>query len=280
MLRYLVPLPFFLKLGSVQTFTLELPTKSVNLRFINPRQVQVPPAPTTLLGIDSDSQLTPEELERIRLHFNNIIRAYRLITEETYNNGVIIQLAQDEFLKIILYGELDEQGNFIKEPRSIQFVKKLEMGTIQDQQYSEIRQLVESPESILSRAYDEILLQAKGFYNQENYRMAILEAVIALEIVISSIIRRLADEKEIQESEIRNFMVDVGLTGIMKVVLKLLIQEALPSDEVVSGCKGAISIRNDIIHEARLSVSPREALDAINNIETFIRHVQPLLSRS
>jgi integrase len=57
------------------------------------------------------------------------------------------------------------------------------------------RALAESPDLILNQSYNEILLQAKSFLEEENYRMAILEAVIALEIVVSSIIRKFADEK-------------------------------------------------------------------------------------
>ena len=85
--------------------------------------------------------------------------------------------------------------------------------------------------------------------------MTILEAVIALEIVIASIIRRLANEKSVKEDSIDDFIVKVGLSRALDVVLKLLISEALPSGEIVSACKGAITIRNAIVHKARLSVT-------------------------
>ncbi len=153
------------------------------------------------------------------------------------------------------------------------------MGVIEDQKYSEIKQLTDSPNLILERSYDEILLQAKSFFDQENFRMAILEAVIALEIVISSIIRRIAAQKGISEGETEDLLVRVGLTRSLKIVLKLLIPESLPKEEIIAGCKGVISIRNGIIHKERLSVSPREAQDAINSIEMFISHVQPIMGR-
>jgi hypothetical protein len=78
--------------------------------------------------------------------------------------------------------------------------------------------------------------------------------------------------------EIEHFIVDVGLAGALVVVLKLLCSDELPSPEIISGCKGANSIRNNIIHRACLAVSEREAQDAINNIEAFIRHIQSLIS--
>jgi hypothetical protein len=279
MFRYIIPLPFYLKFGSTQTFDLQLPEKTIKLRFLNPEKFTLPPFPTTHLGIDSETRLEPDDLESVRLFANNIFRAYRLVTEETFNVGTITQLAKHQFHSAILYGEVDEQGNFVQPPRLISYLRKLETGIIEEQKYSEIKQLVDSPSLILERTYDEILLQAKSFFEQENFRMAILEAVIALEIVVSSIIRRLAAEKGISEDDTENFMVNVGLTGELKIVLRLLILESLPTEEVMSGCKGAISIRNDIIHRERLSVSQREAEDAINNIEMFINHVRPLMRR-
>jgi hypothetical protein len=257
---------------------LQLSEKNVALRFINPSRITFPPAPTTVLGIDVEGQLTPDDLERICVFFNNIIRAYRFVTKETYNNGVISQIAKDQFLKLILYGEIDAHGNFVDRPRSIHFVRSLEIGTIDEETYSEIRRLAETPDLFLSRSYDEILLQAKSFFEQENYRMAILEAVIALEIVVSSIIKKLAGEKQIPEDKTEQFLVDVGLAEALDVVLKLLCSDALPAPEIIAGCKGANSIRNNIIHRACLSVSQREAQDAINNIEAFIQHIQPLIN--
>ena len=45
---------------------------------------------------------------------------------------------------------------------------------------------------------------------------------------------------------------------------------------IMSGCMGAIRIRNAIVHEGRLSVSEKEAKNAIYNIRSFYLHVVPL----
>lgn len=277
--RYIVQLPFMLKFSTEQTFSQAISEKTVTLRFLNPTTITIPPAHLmlTALAIDTDGELSPDELERIRLYVNNIIRSYRLVTKETYNNGNITQMSRDQFLKLIIYGEIDKEGNLISQPRLIQYVKKLEFGVVDTETYSEIAHLANSVNLIIERSNDEILLQAKSFLEQENYRMAVLEAVIALEITVSSIIRRKAEEKGITEDEIENFMINVGLRGNLKVVLRLLVSESLPSEEILSGCKGAIAIRNDIVHRARSSVTPREAQDAINNIESFVNHVRQLL---
>jgi len=268
-----------LNFSHTQTFDLQLPEKTIKLNFQNPEKVVFPPAPLTSLSVDSETPLTPDDLENIRSFSNKIFRAYRLVTKETFNSGVITQLAKHEFLRHILYGEIDEKGKFLGQPRLISYVRKLQIGVIDDQKYSEIKQLADSPNLIFERSYDEILLQAKSFFDQENFRMAITEAVIALEIVVSSIIRRIAAQKGISEGETEDLLVEVGLARSLKIVLKLLVPESLPTEEVISRCKGAITIRNGIIHKERLSISPREAQDAINSIEMFISHVQPLMGR-
>jgi len=128
MFRYLVQLPFMLKFGEDQTFSVKISGRTVTLRFFNPKIISIPPAHlmVTNLGIDTDNLLNPDDLEKIRLRFNEIIRAYRLVTKETYNNGNITQISKDQFLKLVVYGQVDNNNVFSK-PRWIQHVKKLEL---------------------------------------------------------------------------------------------------------------------------------------------------------
>jgi len=272
-------LPFYLRMGRTRTFNLQLPDEEVILSFANPAELFFPPAPLTILTFDSQTQLTPEKLEQVRLFANKIFRAYRLVTKEAFNSGTITQLAKQDFLRHVQYNEIDEDGNTVGELHTLSYIHKLEIGDIEDGEYSEIGRLVESPNLILERSYDEILLQAKSFFDQENFRMAVLEGVIALEIVVSSIISGIATEKGISRADTASFLEEVGLTDSLKIVLKLLIPESLPEEEVITNCKGAITIRNAIIHKERLSVSQREAQDAIANIETFISQVKPRISK-
>ena len=267
-----------LKFGEEQTFSVELSGRTVTLRFFNPKRISIPPAHlmVTALGIDTDDLLNLEELEKIRLRFNEIIRAYRLVTKETYNNGNITQISNDLFLKLVVYYEVDKD-NVLSKPRFIQHIKKLEIGVISNDSYSEITRLVSSINLINERSNDEILLQAKSFLSQENYRMAVLEAVIALEITVSSLIRKRAKEEDISDKDVESFLFSFGSSSCLKVVLRLLIPESIPSETVLLGCKGAITIRNDIVHRARSSVTTKDAQDAINNIEMFINTANDLM---
>jgi len=107
--------------------------------------------------------------------------------------------------------------------------------------------------------------------------MAILEAIIALEITVSSLITNRAKEKGIDENDVNGFLLSFGSSLCLKVVLRLLIPESIPSETVLLGCKSAITIRNAIIHRGRSSVTKKEAQDAINNIEMFINKANDLM---
>jgi hypothetical protein len=210
------------------------------------------------------------------LRVNDIIRAYRIVTKETFNNGNISRISRDQFLKLVFYGEVDGNG-VLSRARWIQHIERLEVGYVSGETYAEISRLAGSAELALECPNDEILLQAQSFLQQENYRMTVLEAVIALEIAVSSTIRKKSKEEGISEDDIENFLIDVELSQCLKVVLRLLISEGLPSKDVLSGCKGAIRIRNDVVHRARSSVTQKEAQDAVSNIQMFIEHVKSSL---
>jgi uncharacterized protein (UPF0332 family) len=281
MFRYLVQLPFMLKFGDEQTFPIIFSEKKVTLKFLNPKRIAIPsPYPiVTALGIDTDNLLSPDDLEKIRVYFNNIIRAYRLMTQETYNNGNIIQISQDQFLQLIVYGEVDE-NDIISKPRLIQYVKKLEMGTVSKDMYGEIARLANSVNLIKECSNNEILLQAKSFFEQENYRMAVLEAVIALEITVSSLIRKKAEELEISKKEIGELLKIEGLTCCLETVLPMLFSRDLPSRDLLVKLKSAISIRNAIVHKGRSSISSKEAQDAIIKIEEFVNKAKGVISKN
>jgi hypothetical protein len=133
-------------------------------------------------------------------HINDVIRAYRVVTKEIFNQGIINQLTWDQFFRGVLCGEIDEQGKFISKPQLVYCAVGLEPKPIDEREYNEIKQLANSPSLMLDRSLDEILVQARSFLEQHNFRMAILEAVIALEFAASSIVRNLVKKAEIQET--------------------------------------------------------------------------------
>jgi len=274
----MIQLPFSLRMSSTQTFPLQVNGTTVVLRFINPENKEATPPANTIVAIDSTKEMEAGDWAvQAFSHVNDVIRAYRIVTKEVFNQGIINQLTWDQFFRGILCGEIDENGKFRRKPQLIYCAVGLEPGPIDEQKYNEIKQLADSPSLMLDRSLDEILVQAKSFLEQHNFRMTILEAVIALEFAVSSIVRNLAKKKGIQEDKVEHFIVSLGLSQTLDVALSFMVRDALPPKKVIFACKKANRIRNGIVHRACLTVSGEDAQEALRGIESFIQHFRQLI---
>ncbi|MBI3609004.1 MAG: hypothetical protein HY207_13675 [Nitrospirae bacterium] len=121
------------------------------------------------------------------------------------------------------------------------------------------------------------------YYN--NHLFALLNAVIALEIVVSDTIRIIANCKGVSPSEINKFIQDVGLTGNIKATLRLLAPQevVLPDDSIFAQCKSAITLRNNIMHQGQREVPENSVPGYLQNIETmfgFCEHLKTQYSKT
>jgi predicted Holliday junction resolvase-like endonuclease len=126
---------------------------------------------------------------------NDIIRAYQIVTRDIFNNGIINQLTWNQFTCSLRFEEIDQNGKFMGDPETFYILVGLSDGPIDKTKYEEIKSLTESPGLMSKRALDEILIQARIFQEQHNFRMTILESVIALEFALNSIVRNSARMK-------------------------------------------------------------------------------------
>jgi len=120
--------------------------------------------------------------------------------------------------------------------------------------------------------YKQFILDAQRDFLFGNYIQCNLNAVIALEIMVSDYIRNYAAKKGIDTNSIDNFIKDVGLTGNIKITIKLITPNeiALPSDETFSNCKTAITTRNKIVHQGLRGINETELEKNLNSIEELI----------
>jgi len=143
-------------------------------------------------------------------------------------------------------------------------------GPIDDAQYTEIKSLSESPDLMAKRILDEYIIRAKIFQEQHNFRMAILESVIALEFALYSLVRGSARKKgsakEKEERLIRRLSISKILSRLPEFV------GDFPPAETILSCWEANIIRNEIMHHARLEVDQTESATALMDIELFINH--------
>ena len=123
------------------------------------------------------------------------------------------------------------------------------------------------------------LLNSKDACLQEDFRLAIVEAVTALEIVLYKFIRKRGKKLRIPRDELDNHIINVGLTGNISVVLKML-TEGLEQidDETLRICRGAIKIRNRVLHEGLREVTSTDTEERIIQIEKMIAYLVRLIA--
>lgn len=148
---------------------------------------------------------------------------------------------------------------------------------IESGKMNELKNILEN-ESELS--VDKILiLNAKDACLQEDFRLAIIEAVTALEMVLYSFIRRQGNELKIPKENLKRFIIDVGLTGNILVVLKMLTKGFEQIDmDTLRKCKGAIKIRNKVLHEGFRNVTSTDTEERIIAIEKMIAYLNRLMA--
>ena len=126
-----------------------------------------------------------------------------------------------------------------------------------------------------------LILNAKDAALTEDYRRATLEAVTALEVDLYRFIRERGKQLNIVDDKIENFIVKVGLTGSLELVLKMLTAGLEPPDEPsLNTCKGAITTRNDILHHGLMEGSASETEMRILGIESFLAYLKRVTEKT
>jgi len=154
------------------------------------------------------------------------------------------------------------------------------MTPVMPQRNKEISDKIE--QSILSKEdiplWQELLLNSEQYLYQTEYRHSILESIIALELVVSEFIRKKCHEKGISSEDTKSYINNIGLTGNLKVTLRLLLDDkALPRQEVFDKCKASITFRNKIVHEGRKDVTQVEAQESLDYCRELIQFLLPQL---
>jgi hypothetical protein len=125
---------------------------------------------------------------------------------------------------------------------------------------------VDASEVFMPNAKDEVFT--------EDYRRAIVDAVTSLDVRLSGFIRQRCKNLGVGEDTVNGFITAEGLARNLEVVLPMLAPSSNPPDKkLLSKCKGAITIRNKVLHEGRLVVTLAEADEHIEAIEKMIAYL-------
>lgn len=146
---------------------------------------------------------------------------------------------------------------------------------LDDHIHAEFRDFLKTGKQI--EIQEQLLCSAKNRLSTEAYPLALIEAVSALDVILSAFIRKAGSTAGIGKEAIGKFIHDVGVSGRVKVVLKLLTKgEEQLADEIYSESEGAITLRNKVIHEGFLNLDPTDVKRKVISIEKMIRYVEAI----
>jgi hypothetical protein len=125
---------------------------------------------------------------------------------------------------------------------------------------------------------DYLLSSSANRISTEEYHLAILEAVIALEITLSDYIVMEMAKLGLPKDENEDFLRYIGSYGSIKVIFRLLTKGKPQqlSDTIYEECEKAIIKRNGIMHKAKTSATYDEAKKILWNINKMIEYVTTL----
>lgn len=144
-----------------------------------------------------------------------------------------------------------------------------------NEEHIKIQVLLDNPPYL----YQNFIADAKRELHFGNFIQSNINVVVALEIVVSDIIKKYALEKGIEEKSIKEFIKDVGLTGNIKTTLKLILSsdKDFPENNIFQNCKAAITQRNHIVHDGLRSIAKSDLEKQFEAIEKLICYLIPLV---
>jgi hypothetical protein len=117
----------------------------------------------------------------------------------------------------------------------------------------------------------ELVLNAEHYCYIGDFRMAILESVTALELVISQFIGGELSAAGVKDKEIKEFVKETGVAKGLNIMIRFLVGKDGIQDDLLEKCKGAITKRNKIIHEGRRETDYQSTKDSIIAIYKLIQ---------
>lgn len=199
-----------------------------------------------------------EEAENFAIQvINRFVKSYRYYDTEAVH---LVPLIREDLFGLTLINPQGEGvigvalggGMRVYDPMRTQLVSDAIEGTLREKEAVPL--------------WAELMLNAEQYLYQGDYRHSVLESVIGLEVVLAAFITKACTEKGILEKEAEKFIEDVGITGNIKITLRLLLDPSIQiEDEVLQKCKGGITIRNKIVHEGRKDVTETEAKDTLTH---------------
>jgi hypothetical protein len=118
--------------------------------------------------------------------------------------------------------------------------------------------------------------RAATHHGQQNHRGAVLEAIIALEIALSTFVRTKWRQRGVSNSAIKRAKDDITLSMMTNIELMVLSDpERKPSSDLIGRLNKARGLRNNIVHKGMSHVSETEADDCLTSVKEALLLLSP-----
>lgn len=230
--------------------------------------------------LQGDMQLHDKAKEQVLRFLNRFIETSRYVTEKYWLGPARYQDLLS--YKAVYYdgktqypikpSPTDSKPNEIKSKIDHPF-------KLDEKKYGQlINSLKNESELDLSKIF---IMNAKNSCLHEDFRNAIIQSVIALEIVLYEFIKFQGEKMKIPTKTLSSSIKEIGLTGNIFAILKILTVDHKQIDpEIIQDCKGAIKIRNKILHQGLRDIHSTDTEKRIISIEHLISYLKDLVSES
>jgi hypothetical protein len=118
-----------------------------------------------------------------------------------------------------------------------------------------------------------LFLAAKRMLADGEPRLAVLELAIALEAGVDKYLRTFCLGRGVAQDDFERMTAEVGLRLTIDTLLPLACPAQLPPGQVQT-CHGLLTVRNKIVHEARMEVSEAEASAFASAVEGLLQFLE------
>lgn len=119
------------------------------------------------------------------------------------------------------------------------------------------------------------LLDSKDSCSKGDFIRATIEAVTALEVTLYQSILEQGKKSKVRNNDLKRMIKTIGSTGDIDAALKMISNGTDELDaETIKDCKGALTVRNNILHKGATNVYSTDTEKRIIAIETMIQWLQ------
>jgi len=276
--RYpLVDMDEIRKLGNIhcESLTMEIDVNDCDPEIIEALDANSPNKKTDDFGL-AISNLILDTQNRIIDYFRNIMK-----------QASIDQVSMDQqyfqgFLNRCHTFWLNSKGKWQRLRPAIKLHQRIEIivykNAVDKNKWLELSDFVSNRRK--SKMINILIANSIRYRSEKNGRMAVVEAVTALEAAIKHLlptaIMNAMEVPNVTENELDNFIEKAGLRQTVSLLFKILQNVLGISEEDLEHLTKAIDTRNNIVHNQQREVPIKNAIKYVNTIKTVIEKLEEL----